>query len=126
MGFVSGIECIMDIDNLSKNVVLKDIWGLKEIPHSSRIGDWLYRNSKRTARPTNITSSQCFTLWVNIAVLAYNRLTGINREAKGLRFKVFSVVGRFIKYAGTKFLKLYCDKREFKDYLMWREICLNL
>ena len=71
-------------------------------------------------------------LWTNIAILAYNllkmfnSLTGINREAKGLRFRIFSVVGRFVKHAGTRVFKLYCDKKDFNNYLIWRKICLNL
>jgi len=55
MGFVCGIECIMDMDYLSGDKVLKDIWGLKEVPHSSRIGSWLYRSSK-TAFSNDIVS----------------------------------------------------------------------
>ena len=47
----------------------------------------------------------------------FNYLTGINREAKGLRFRIFSAVGRFVKRAGSIFLKLYCDKREFNKRL---------
>ena len=55
MGFVCGIEGIMDMDYLSDDKVLKDIWGLKEVPHSSRIGSWLYRSSK-TAFSNDIVS----------------------------------------------------------------------
>jgi len=57
MGFICGIECIMDMDYLSRDVALKDIWGLKGVPHSSRIGDWLYRNSN-TAVPDDIVSNK--------------------------------------------------------------------
>ena len=55
MGFVCGIECIMDIDYLSKDKVHKDIWELKVFPHSSRIGNWLY-GSSNTAFSNNIVS----------------------------------------------------------------------
>ena len=36
-GLISGADCIMDIDNIKEDSVIKRIWNFKNIPHSSRI-----------------------------------------------------------------------------------------
>jgi hypothetical protein len=43
-GLISGADCIMDIDNIKNDEVLKNIWGLENIPHSSRIGIFLSKH----------------------------------------------------------------------------------
>lgn len=42
LGLISGADCIMDIDNIKKGIE-KDIWNLDNIPHSTRIGGFLYK-----------------------------------------------------------------------------------
>ncbi|RZD17834.1 MAG: IS1380 family transposase [Candidatus Acididesulfobacter diazotrophicus] len=44
-GLISGADCIKDIDNIKEDGVVKKIWNLKNIPHSSRIGIFLSRFS---------------------------------------------------------------------------------
>ena len=44
-GLISGADCIMDIDNIKEDDVMKKIWDLKNIPHSSRIGTFLSKFS---------------------------------------------------------------------------------
>ena len=41
LGLLLGADCIMDIDNIKQDEVLKDIADV-EIPHSTRIGSFLY------------------------------------------------------------------------------------
>jgi len=43
LGLISGADCIMDIDNIKNDDVLKRVWGLKNVPHSSRIGNFLLK-----------------------------------------------------------------------------------
>lgn len=44
LGLISGADCIMDIDNIKEDEVLKSIWNFN-IPHSTRIGSFLYKFS---------------------------------------------------------------------------------
>ena len=48
LGLLLGADCIMDIDNIKQDEVLKDITDI-EIPHSTRIGSFLYSASKVTS-----------------------------------------------------------------------------
>jgi len=45
LGLVSGADCIMDIDNIKEDSVVKSIWRMENIPHSSRIGMFLSKFS---------------------------------------------------------------------------------
>ncbi len=45
LGLLLGADCIMDIDNIKQDEVLKDITGI-EVPHSTRIGSFLYSADK--------------------------------------------------------------------------------
>ena len=44
LGLISGADCIMDIDNIKQDKALKEMLGI-EIPHSTRIGSFLYSSN---------------------------------------------------------------------------------
>lgn len=59
MGLLLGVECIMDLDAIKQDEVLKEITGMK-IPHSTRIGSFLYSaNASKIDLVHRITQDIC-------------------------------------------------------------------
>lgn len=75
-------------------------------------------------------------LWFKTGILAYNLLLFLkriilkgeykNKEAKSIRYLLFSIAGKLVTHSRRTILKLCCSASMIRQIKEWRSVCMNL